>query len=488
MAMRHLAKALERDPKCGPACLALGQLLLDQGEPRRAEALFARAVELLPGDAGGHFSLGVLLRSRGRHDAAVKLLRRATELAPRHAESWRELGEAQLLCGDLAGAEVSFRRLAMVSPTDVSALVGLAAVAERRGDPEAAIALVEPTLRSGRPTVPMLTVWGRACARVGRGSEAADVIAPVVDALESRALRTHMGHVLGECLDRAERYDEAFEAHRRANEASDPFYDPEGHRRYVDRLLDAFPSLTPPPAAPDEPTVVLIVGMPRSGTSLVETILSRHPDVRANGELPVLGDLAQALSRQTGGFAFPEGFDAASDELLRKLGERYRQALGDAPVVTDKLPDNYLLVGLAARLLPNLRVVWCRRSPEDTCLSCFFQDFGPRLPYTRRLDWLGRRYRDHERMRHHWRRTLPGVLHEVEYESLVANPAPVIRELLAHCGLPWDEACLAPEASPRQVATASYAQVREPIHTRAVGRSEAYARHLGPLREALRMD
>lgn len=484
--MRHLAKAIERDPNCGAAYLALGRLLLDQGEPRRAEALFARAVELVPEDASGQFALGVLLRSRGRHDAAVEPLGKATLLRPRHAESWRELGEAQLLCGDLEAAEVSFRRLAMIRPDEPAATVGLAAVAERRGDPEAAIALVEPTIRTGVPTVPMLAIWGRACARVGRAAEAAEVLAAVVEALQSAEQRQRLGHVLGECLDRAQRYDEAFEAHRRANEATDVFYDPEAHSRHVDRLLATFEEVTPLPPDSDAPTVVLVVGMPRSGTSLVETILSRHPEVRANGELALLGDLAQTLSRQMGGYAFPDGFDAAGEGLLRQLGERYRQALGDAAVVTDKLPDNYLLVGLAVRLLPNVKVVWCRRSPEDTCLSCYFQDFGPRLPYTRQLGWLGRRYQDHERIARHWQRVLPGVVHEVEYESLVANPASAIRDLLEHCGLPWDDRCLTPEATARTVATASYAQVQQPIYTRSVGRSEAYTHHLEPLREALR--
>ncbi len=484
--MRHLAKAIERDPRCGPAYLALGRLLHDQGQPRRAEALFTRAVELVPDDATGHFALGVLLRARGRHDAAVQPLVEATRLAPRHAESWRELGEAQVLCGDLDEAEVSFRRLAMIRPEEPAAMVGLATVAERRGDPEAAIALVEPTIRTGVPTSTMLAIWGRACARVGRAAEAAQVLASVVDALQSPEQRHRLGHVLGECLERAQRFDEAFEAHRRANEATDVFYDPEAHGRYVDKLMATFEEVTPLPSVSGTPTTVLIVGMPRSGTSLVEAILSRHPRVRANGELSLLGDLAQTLSREAGGYAFPDGFDDATDEaLLRRLGERYRRALGDAPVVTDKLPDNYLLVGLAVRLLPNVKVVWCRRSAEDTCLSCFFQDFGTRLPYTRQLAWLGQRYRQHERIARHWQQVLPGVVHEVEYEALVANPAPIIRGLLDHCHLPWDDACLSPEATSRTVATASYAQVQQPIYTRSVGRAEAYAHHLEPLREAL---
>ncbi|MEM9067788.1 MAG: sulfotransferase [Myxococcota bacterium] len=485
-AIRHLTKAIERDRECGPAYLALAKLLLARNEARRAEGLFARAVELMPREASGRLSLAMILRSRGRHDRALGVLRDAARLNPQMPEVWRELGEVELMMGNLEEARSSFRRLRSLRPKDRAAAVGLAAVAERAGKPKVAVSLLTPvvemSLEDGSVTTAMLTTWGRAMLRSGGAEQALRVITMALP--DASGSKESVFHLLGDCADVTGHYDEAFEAHRAANRARNVFYDPEAHRQYVDSLIDAFPRSRFQDDGPSGRKVVLVVGMPRSGTTLVETILGRHPDVTAFGELQALPDLAHRCANQSG--SFPSGVGALAPELRDALRNEYLGALSsDSAVVTDKLPDNYLLVGFAALLMPNVRVVWCQRNAVDTCLSGYFQDFGPRLPYTRRLDWLGARYRDHERLMRHWCEVLPDVVHAVPYESLTEAPETEVRALLDHCGLSWADECLSPEASERVVATASYAQVQQPIHRRSVGRSASYEAHLAPLRSAL---
>jgi hypothetical protein len=146
--------------------------------------------------------------------------------------------------------------------------------------------------------------------------------------------------------------------------------------------------------------------------------------------------------------------------------------------ITDKMPENYSTLGLIALALPHARVVYCRRDPRDIALSCFFQNFGQRMPFTRRLDWLGHRIRQQQRLIGHFREVLPLRFFELSYEALVTEPEAQIRNLLDFCGLEFDEACLHPERSTRHVATASYAQVKRPIHSGSAGRYRNYAGQL----------
>ena len=220
--------------------------------------------------------------------------------------------------------------------------------------------------------------------------------------------------------------------------------------------------------------------MPRSGTTLVEQILSSHPDVAAGGELSFWGD------------RFASGlwvFDAtASTEPVHRLATEYlailRAICPSTPRITDKMPFNFWLLGIIRQVFRRATFVHCRRHPVDTCLSIFTTDFDGIIDFAGERSDLVFFYRQYERLMAHWREVLPlERFIEIDYEMLVAEPEPQTRRLLAGCELEWDDACLAPHLNQRRIATASMWQARQPIHRSSVGRWRHYEPWLGELRE-----
>ena len=231
---------------------------------------------------------------------------------------------------------------------------------------------------------------------------------------------------------------------------------------------------------------VFIVGMPRSGTTLVEQILASHPKVFGAGELSEFSKAVTSLGMPNGALSFPETVPGLSAEQLRQLGTSYLDAIEAAAPgaerITDKMPANFRFVGLIHLALPNARIIHMRRDPVDTCLSCFSLLFVGDLPYCYDLGELGRYYRAYQTLMEHWRQVLPaGVMLEVQYEEVVADVERQARQIVAYCGLEWDDACLAFYRTQRPIRTSSAAQVRQPIYRTSVGRWKPYRHLLQPL-------
>lgn len=240
---------------------------------------------------------------------------------------------------------------------------------------------------------------------------------------------------------------------------------------------------------------IFIVGMPRTGTTLVDRIVSSHPRIQSAGELH---NFPSVWKRAMGGASFemfnPAHIARANQESVdwHKLGEDYiastRAFTGSLPFFTDKLPHNFLYLGYIACALPRARIICVRRHPLDTCLSNFRQLFGPESPYfDYSYDLLdtGHYFILFDRLMAHWKRAFPGRILEVQYEALVTEQERNSRAIVSHCGLEWDAACLAFEKNDTPVATASAVQVRAPIYTTALGRWKRYQSRLGPLRDML---
>jgi len=223
---------------------------------------------------------------------------------------------------------------------------------------------------------------------------------------------------------------------------------------------------------------VFVVGMPRSGTTLVEQILASHPDVHGAGELNLLSEVSGGALFPTLGRELP-AWGRAYAERLAALAPGKRR-------VVDKMPSNFQFLGLIQLMLPNARIIHCRRDPIDTCLSCYSRKFADRQDFSYDLRDLGRYYRAYEDLMDHWRRLLPhDRLLEVRYEDLVNDLRTEAERLVAFCGLEWNEACLDFHRTDRPVQTASVNQVRQPIYRSSVSRWKQYARHLEPLLGAL---
>jgi hypothetical protein len=229
--------------------------------------------------------------------------------------------------------------------------------------------------------------------------------------------------------------------------------------------------------------------MPRSGTTLTETIIASHSMVYGAGELP---DLMEIASGARGGHAegYPLCLEGITQAELAAMGERYAAALQarapGSPRITDKMPANFNCVGLIHLMLPKAKIIHVMRDPVDTCLSCYTRLFNKSQHQSYDLVEIGRYYRAYARLMEHWRQVLPaGAFYEIQYEALVAEPETQARALLEYCGLPWEDACLEFHKTARQVRTASVTQVRQPMYKTSVEKWRHFEKHLGPLLEAL---
>jgi hypothetical protein len=264
-------------------------------------------------------------------------------------------------------------------------------------------------------------------------------------------------------------------------------YDPEAADRWLQRIADTFtPEFLDQRQGAGTPTElpVFIIGMPRSGTTLVEQILSSHPQVVGAGELPALRLIVE------GSGAFPQDMKTMTRDDMARLGQHYLArvtALAQGRLrLVDKMPINFFYAGLISLILPGARIIHCRRDPVDTCLSCYTKHFAGEMLFAYDQVELGAFYRAYQRLMAHWAQVLPAEHYlEVDYEAVVDDLEGEARRLIGFLGLPWDEACLRFHDNRRVVRTASVNQVRQPIYTTSKGRWHRYANHLGPLLAAL---
>ena len=455
--------ALRLDPD-QPAVLArFGQVLSVLGHDEAALTCHRRALALQPDDPQLQLALARSLMHRFDTAAAIAPLRRATELAPDLVEAWQRLGTCLSASGAFVAAGDAYRRALTLDPVNAESLRGLAAIDQPAGDP---------------------ADLDRLRALLAREDVPAEQ-------------RIAAGFAAGERLDRLDRYDEAFPCFAIANalvrarrQAEGAGFDAAQLHQQVDDLIAhcsaAFlANATSWGTASELP--VLVVGMPRSGTTLVEQILASHAAVAGAGELPDLNLAARAMMLEN-----PRRRLAAWDPAsARRHAAAYLEKLaalgGRVSRVVDKMPDNVFVLGIAAAMLPDARFILCRRDLRDVCLSCFFQHFVEGNEFSNDLADCGRRAVEVDRLMTHWERVLAGPrVMTVRYEALVADVETEARRLSAFLGLPWDPACLQFHRTARPVLTASSWQVRQQVYGTSVGRWRHYARNLGPLLETLR--
>ncbi len=462
-----------------------GSVLLARGEPETAIASFDHALRLSPGLAAAHANRARALRSLGRLEEAVSGYRRALQLRPRDPALHTELATTLRLSRRAAEAESAARAALAIAPDTTAAHLVLAELAADFGRFAEAQALFRRAIELDSGCV---EAWV-GMTRVRRlGPEDA----PWVEAATQLAARPLtepremlLRYALGKCLDDLGDYPRAFANFARANELgrkSAPAFDRAGFSRLVERIVGTqAPAWLNASRSHHSGTrrPVFIVGMLRSGTSLAEQILASHPAVFGAGERSFWGDRAIAAIAGR----------ALTDPELRELGRQYLANLdAEAPAgttcVVDKLPTNFLWLGVIRTALPQARFIHLRRDPRDTCLSIYFQNFEAINAYTHDLADLAHYYREYRRLMAHWRAALPAeVLLEVPYESLVHETPEWVGRMLRFLDLPWDARCLEFDGTDRQVITASRWQVRQKIYSSSIGRWRHYSGFLGPLAE-----
>ena len=474
--------ALSHDPRYTSAYFNLGRALLHTNDLVRAEHCLRQAAAFAPDDAQVRSRLARALVEQGRQEEAMAETLRSIELDPGSSRIRNDAGVVHATVGDFDAARECYRAALALDPGDTKAALNLA--------------------KSKRFTEEQDEDADRIRAAAAHGAADKDA---------QRDLHLALGKIHD---DRGE-WETAFMHYEQANR---PFTaaaveQVENSLALMDRMRAVFDAdwfSARLPAAEADPTPVFVVGMPRSGTSLVEQCLAAHPAVHGAGELSAILRLATEAAAQAGaetdplrtslasmkaamrsdaGTSYPECVRVLDDARIAALGERYighLRALAPAAArVTDKLPGNYLHLGFIATILPGARIIHCRRNPLDNAVSLYFTDFMVGHEYSNDLRAIGRQIRGMRALMEHWEAVLGKRLLSLDYEALVADPEPLARAMIAHVGLEWDDACLHPHEVARAVRTASAWQVRQPVYRRSAGRARRYERFLGPLREGL---
>lgn len=498
-ALPHYQRALAIRPDDPDTLLAIAQALSKADRAREAIDACRRALALAPDSTAAHFQLALLLKQAGDAEGAAASYRAALDRDPAMADARLNLGNILFDQSRMAEALAQFESYSKLRPNSVESEMSKAACHTAIGDFDAVRACLERALAI-EPGHVKAHAWLAQIKRFETGDERiVELEALLARPSLADAERLDAGFALGKILDDLGRYDEAFERYGAANavRGAPQRFDASQHAGLVSRQIGTFDRTffdkrADAGGSPSEQPV-FIVGMPRSGTSLVEQVIASHGEAFGAGERPDINRLSHGLPALIGaGDPFPECVARLDGASTERLAAEYLAALsglapeaGEARRITDKMPGNFLHLGLIAVLFPRARVVHCRRDPMDTCLSCYFQNFVAEHEYAYDLSDLGAYYREYERLMVHWRETLPLPMFEVAYEDLIADQERVSRELIAFCGLEWDDACLRFHETERPVRTASYWQVRQPIYGSSVERWRNYDAHLAPLRRAL---
>jgi tetratricopeptide (TPR) repeat protein len=494
-AEQNFRKALARDPEHGRANLNLGTMLYTQGYIEQSIRHLERGLKEQMTDRAGRYNLALALHQVGRLDEAVHNYRQVIATGMSDADAYSNLAAALQAMGDLEGAASGFETALQMDPQHGPAVAGLAGLLELAGDYDRALALLRPYLQRSLATAAVHVAYARILRCIDRGKEAIVHLAPIAKAADLAPEQASLVHfTLGDLLDDIAEYDRAFAHYRRANELKGSRYSPEAREREVERLMQVFskaslPGLLHLDRKSESP--VLIVGMPRSGTSLVEQVLASHPQIHGAGELRDFGLMALKLGRNEKNIPYPECLYDIDEDFLRECSGTYLERLerGDRTALraTDKMWQNFEHLGIVELVMPRARVIHCRRDPVDTGLSCYQQSFGiAGPPFAYDLQHIAHYYGQYRRLMDHWNDVSSLRMTEVVYEDFVADLEGETRRLLDFLGLDWDPACLDFHENPRLVRTASHAQVRRPLYTTSVGRARNYRSHLTPLIDGLR--
>ena len=493
MAAEAYQRILEVEPNNPDALHLLGTVAMAGGEVDAALSYFKRAMAGKPNDPSIRVSLGTALFERADPTNAEFHLRKALKLHPNLPTALCLLADCRMEQGDSAEAKRIYEGVLSLTPDEPRALTRYADLCQKLGDIEAARSSYRRAI-SFAGNHAMALAGLAACDKLAEDSPEAIEIFGYLRAPGLRPFEyIYLSYAAANIAEAAGNYDEAFAHFLRAKELSPARFDIEALRqelRTYKRLFtkDFFEARARHGHPGTRP--VFIVGMPRSGTTLTEQIISRHPKAAPAGELLDIRRIAESLGTGRGAGTYAKRLAQLDVPESRELASRYLAALDrvstEADRVTDKMPQNFFQLGLIALLFPRARIIHCRRDPLDTCLSCFtihLKDHNH--GYAGDLKTLGLYYREYHSLMAHWREVLPVPIYDLDYEQLVEAPEEETRKLIEFIGLPWDDACLSPQESQRAVKTASRLQVRQPIYRSSVERWRRYEKHLGPLKEAL---
>lgn len=489
-----LRAAIAIDPKLARAWLELGMLLASQRRFGASIAPLTRACELSPGDAEARLALAQSISQASCRTRALPHFRRAVELG-RSPRAMAALAECLLGLGRADESFTLLRDAAAMDTSDVSIRIAEARALESLGRMDEALEILRPLAEAPDATPGVVAQF----AMSARSSALADRARDILLAFMKRVHPNSPGMVglqyaLGGLLEDEGDYAGAFACFKRANDLLPQTFDAQAAAAQTDDIITSFSPerfAALPRSSREDRTPVFIVGMPRSGTTLLERILDGHPDATGVGELDTLPMLVQSIPSRLGvSTSSYRNLDAATPEFMDSLADEYlasiRSLAPTARRVVDKMPHNFMHVGLIALMLPGASIIHNRRHPLDTCLSCYTTWLRTSHDYAVSLRGLAAAYRDYHRLMAHWSTLLGDRLIDIRYGDIVADTEGGARRVIDAIGLDWHESCLNFHSRSGVVTTASVQQVRKPIYSSSRNRWKNYEPYIGELIEGLR--
>tara|TARA_Y100001960_G_scaffold317026_1_gene384793 strand:- start:5536 stop:7350 length:1815 start_codon:yes stop_codon:yes gene_type:complete len=492
-AVRSFEAAINFDETFLEARRNLARALLDSNQIERATAEFQRMLETAPGDIGANLSLAVLERQKRSFKQAQSHLKVILNLEPQHIDAMYQQALILEDQGRISEALTMLERIIGLNSNHANVYNSAGILSQTVGD-------IEVAIKYFRRAISVQSEFAEAhrnLAFARRHVERDDDVRRSETLMEQELddlSAMHMSFALAKINDDLGEYDNAFEHISRGNNLKRRMldYDIRLERDFFAELQRTFESSFFQGRSDwglADQTPIFVVGMPRSGTTLVEQIIASHSRVEGAGEILDLDHLLWDSVNDKHQTGWSKSMQALSRSQVNGLAATYleglKQRFPSADHITDKTPGNFHYIGMIRTMLPNAKVINCTRDPVDTCFSCYQNYFTQGVPFSYTLEELGDYYRLYSGLMEHWRRELPEFIYDCSYESLLNDQGVETRRLLEFCNLEWDPACLAFHKTERPVQTASVVQVRQPIYRSSIGRAAHYEMHLAPLREAL---
>jgi len=489
----YFKKAISAKQDYAEAYCNLGNAYMNEQDFVSAEAMFRKAIEHNSDYAGAYNNLGNALLDKDdykqHYEEAEQCYLKAIELAPELDDTYKNLAVCYQGEGLHEKALHYFKIYNQRIPDDEIVIAGMASVHERRAEFDEGMALLEPFINNNNVSAEIILAYAKFARHFKFEDKAIQALLDINDELILNKLRIEKYYALGKLADFKKDIDATFGYYKKANdlEYEEFLFDQEQKKfanikAYFTR--EKIQSLQQSNNTSKLP--IFIVGMPRSGTSLAEQVLASHPDVYGAGELEDIYNIVQQISLSLKPEnSYPQCLDNMTSEYASQLADEHIKTLQDmapdAKYIVDKMPHNFLTLGVINLLFPEATVIQCKRSSIDVCLSIYFQHFNQHHSYSNSLEVLGKYYNLYADLMEHWKNVLDINIIELEYEKVIDSPEEEMRNLLDKCGIEWNPACLKFYENKRTVKTPSYDQVRRPIYKSSVAKWKKYEHHLEDL-------
>ncbi len=461
----------------------------ESGNIHEAISLLKSAISIDDKLHSAHLRLGYLLHKTGFYDGAIPHLKTCAKIT-KNADAFYLLGHCYYLKHQHTAAQKAYGKALKINKNLHDAKAGIGTILFDTGHLTQAQTLIFPYIKNRQYNTNIASLYSRICIKNNNCDELLNYLndwLKFIAPTSQESTASQINFLIGDIYDSQQQYNKALKSYVLANSTITSTYNPFEHEIAISEIIKIYsPALFMGRVTSSNrtQTPIFIVGMPRSGTSLIEQIISSHSQVFGAGELPFISDLKTEISAENNK-AFPECVTTLNAETLREKAEKYivevSNLSNNALHVIDKMPHNFLYLGLIYQIFPNCKIIHCKRNPIDTCLSIFSKPFNVTHSYSSDFDDLAHHYLHYQRIMKHWKQVLPNSIYEINYEKIISNSNEEVKKLIQFCGLDWEEDCLNFHQTKRKVITASKDQVNKPLYTSSIERWKKYFPDVEPL-------